>query len=154
MNAPRDNGPDPLETLAIGALVVFGAVSVGHWLAASLAALVGRQRSLDAGLAESFSALRLLPRYWSDPRRAWAEPAASNLAGPVLYWLSVVVVLAAALGALLLWLKYRQRRHEPIDRRRRVGVDAQPRLATTKDLRPLLGREPEAGRLVLGRWGR
>lgn len=154
MNAPRDNGPDPLETLAIGALVVFGVVSVGHWLAASLAALVGRQRSLKAGLAESFSALRLLPTHWSDPRRAWVEPAASNLPGPVLYWLSVVVVLAAALGALLLWLKYRQRRHEPIDRRRRVGVDAQPRLATTKDLAPLLGREPEAGRFVLGRWGR
>ena len=33
MNAPRDDGPDPLETLAIGALVVFGVVSVGHWLA-------------------------------------------------------------------------------------------------------------------------
>ena len=115
MNAPRDDGLDPLETLAIGALVVFGVVSVGHWLAASLAALVGRRRSLDAGLAESFSALRQLPKRWSDPRRAWPEPAASNLPGPVLYWLSVAVVLATALGALLLWLKYRQRRHEPID---------------------------------------
>ncbi len=154
MNAPHDNGPDPLGTLALGAVIALAVVSTGHWLAASLAALVGRQRSLGAGLTESFTALRQLPNHWNDPRRAWAEPATSNLPGPVLYWLSVAVVLAAALGALVLWLKYRQRRHEPIDRRRRVGVDAQPRLATTKDLAPLLGREAEAGRLVLGRWGR
>ena len=99
MNAPRDNGPDPLETLALGALVAFGVVSGGHWLAASLAALVGRRRSLGAGLAESFSALRQLPKHWSDPSRAWAEPAASNLPGPMLYWISVVVVLAGAFGA-------------------------------------------------------
>jgi len=154
MNAPRDNCPDPLETMAFGALIVLGVVSGGHWLAASLAALVGRRRPLDVGLSQSISALRQLPKHWSDPRRAWPEPAMSSLPGPVLYWLSVGVVLAAALGALVLWLKYRQRRHEPIDRRRRIGVDTQPRLATTKDLAPLLGREAEAGRLILGRWGR
>lgn len=119
MNAPHDNGPDPLGTLALGAVIALA--STGHWLAGSLAALVGRQRSLGVGLAESFSALRQLPKHWNDPRRAWAEPAALNLPGPVLYWLSVAVVLAAALGALVLWLKYRQRRHEPIDRRRRLA---------------------------------
>ena len=154
MSAPRNDGPDPLGTLALGALVALVVVSGGHWLAASLAALVGRQRSLGAGLAESFSALRQLPKQSGDPRRAWTEPAASNLPGPVLYWLSVAVVLIAAFGALLLWMKYRQRRHEPIDRRRRVGVDTQPRLAKTRDLASLLGREPETSRLVLGRWGR
>jgi len=154
VNAQRDNASDPLETLAIGALILFGVVSGGHWLAASLASMVGRQRPLDAGLTESITALGQLPKHWIDPRRAWPEPAASNLPGPLLYWLSVAVVIAAAVGAILLWVKYRQRRHEPIDRRRRVGVEAQPRLATSRDLAPLLGREPEAGRLVLGRWGR
>ena len=154
MNAPRDDSPDPLQTLALGALVVFVAVSAGHWLAASLAALVGRQRSLHASLSDAFGALRRLPKHWTDPRRAWLEPASSNLPGPVVYWLSVAIVLVAALGGAALWLKHRQRRHEPIDQRRRLGVDAQPRLATTKDLAPLLGRQPEPGRLVLGRWGK
>ena len=154
MNAPRDDGPDPLETLAIAALVAFAVVAGGHWLAAAFAALVGRRRALDAGISESVAALRNLPKHWADPRLAWPEPASSNLPGPILYWLSVALVVALALGALLLWLRFRQRRHEPIDRRRRVGVDAQPRLATTKDLAPLLGREPEPGRLVLGRWKR
>ena len=154
MNNPHENAPDPVETMAFGALIVLGVVSCGHWLAASLAAIVGRHRSLGAGLVESIGALRKLPAHWRNPRLAWADPASSNLPGPILYWLSVAAVLAVVVGALLVWLKYRRRRHEPIDQRRRLGVDAQPRLATTKDLAPLLGREPEAGRLVLGRWGR
>ncbi|CAN5645679.1 hypothetical protein BH10ACT3_BH10ACT3_00230 [soil metagenome] len=154
MNAPRDDGPDPIETLAIGAFIAIGVVAGGHWLAAAFAALVGHRRALDAGLSESVAALRHLPKHWADPRLAWPEPASSNLPGPILYWLSVALVVALALGALLLWMKFRQRRHEPIDRRRRLGVDAQPRLATTKDLAPLLGRAPEPGRLVLGQWKR
>lgn len=154
MNAPRDSGSDPLETLALVALIVLGVVSGGHWLAASLAALLGRRRGLDAGLAESVVALQQLPKQWRDPRRAWPEPASSNLPGPLLYWMSVALVLAAGIGALMLWLKYRHRQHEPIDRRRRLGVDTQPKLATTKDLEPLLGRKPQPGQLVLGQWGR
>ena len=47
MNAPRDDGPNPLETLAIGALVALGVVAGGHWLAAAFAALVGRRRALE-----------------------------------------------------------------------------------------------------------
>lgn len=154
MNTPREDNADPVEALALGALIVLGVISGGHWLAASLAAFLGRRRSLDAGLADSISALRGLPAHWADPRQAWPQPASSNLPGPVIYWLSVVAVLSAAVGVLLLWLKYRLRRHEPIDRRRRLGVEAQPRLATTKDLAPLLGPDPVAGRLLLGRWGR
>ena len=151
MNAPRNTGSDPLETLAIGAFVALGVVGGGHWLAASLAALAGRQRALGGGFADSIAALWQLPGHWADPKQAWSAPASSNLPGPLPYWMSVAVVVAAVLGALLLWLKYRQRRHEPIDRRRRIGVDAQPTLAKTRDLAPLLGREPEVGRLVLGR---
>ena len=137
MNAPRENGPDPLETLALGALIALGVAGGGHWLAASLAALVGRQRSLDAGLGESIGALRKIPDNWTDPRRAWPEPASSNLPGALLYWLSVAVVLAAGAGALLLWLKYRLAptradRPSSSSRRRRaaqVGNDEGPRAA-------------------------
>ncbi|MHB1911738.1 MAG: type IV secretory system conjugative DNA transfer family protein [Acidimicrobiales bacterium] len=43
---------------------------------------------------------------------------------------------------------------ERLDRRRRLGVPTQGRLATAKDLRALLIRHPEADRLVLGRFGR
>jgi hypothetical protein len=40
------------------------------------------------------------------------------------------------------------------DKRRRLGVETQARLATTKDLHPLLTRETAPGRFVLARWGR
>ncbi len=75
-----------------------------------------------------------LKDYLDDPRLAWPEPATSNLPGPILYWTSTVAVVAAVIGAGALWLRFRTRRHEPVDRRRRVGVDAQPRLATTRTL--------------------
>ena len=41
MDTPHENAPDPVETMAFGALIVLGVVSCGHWLAASLAAIVG-----------------------------------------------------------------------------------------------------------------
>ena len=68
-----------------------------------------------------------------------AEPARSNLPGPVVYWLAVVLVvlLAVALAAVLMQ-RLGSHRHEPPDKRRRLGVDTQARLATTRDLAPLL----------------
>lgn len=85
------------------------------------------------------------------PRRAWSEPSASSLPGPVLYWVSAVVVIAVlAVGAAV--LVRMGRRHEPVNQRRRVGVETQARLAKTGDLRRLLTRKPKAGRFVLARW--
>jgi type IV secretion system protein VirD4 len=73
-----------------------------------------------------------------------------------LYWLSALIVMAALLGVV--WVGFfvhgrvtGARRHEPADKRRRLGVSTQARLATTRDLRPLLTRRPEPGRFVLAR---
>jgi len=72
-----------------------------------------------------------------------------------LYWLATVLVagglLAASVGAMRLLAG---RGQQPIDKRRRLGVPTQARLARTRDLRPLLTRGPEPGRLVLARRGR
>ena len=97
MNAPRDDGPDPIETLAIGALVALGVVAGGHWLAAEFAALIGRRRALDAGISESVAALRNLPKHWADPRLAWPDPASSNRQITKLHYL-LSGALADALG--------------------------------------------------------
>jgi type IV secretion system protein VirD4 len=131
------------------------AITLTHWLAANLAALVGRGRLLGMNPVASFHALTRLPDHTGDPRLAWDEPARSNLPGPFVYWLAVgfVVVSVVMLAAAALQ-RFGSRRHEPPDKRRRLGVETQARLATTRDLRPLLTREPEAGRFVLARWGR
>lgn len=152
--APTDRRPDGSETVVFVVLGVIAAIVGGHWLAASMAALVGRRRPLGADLDDSATALSRLSDHLDDPRLAWPEPAASNLPGPVLYWTSTAVVVLAMIGAGALWLRFRSRRHEPVDRRRRVGVDAQPRLAKTRDLTPLLAREADPGRLVVGHWQR
>ena len=153
MNTRQEsNGSDPINGVFIAVVLLVGVLGIGHWLAASLAAIVGHQRTLRAGLPEAVKALAQIPKHWGDPRLAWPEPAASNLPGPFIYWPCVVLVVAAIGGLVALWMRFRPKPHEPIDRRRRVGVDAQPRLATTKDLRPLLGRAPEPGRLVIGHW--
>ncbi len=152
--APTDRRPDGSDTVILVVLGIFAGVVVGNWLAANLAALVGRRRTLGADLDESVTALKQLGGHLNDPRLAWPEPAASNLPGPILYWSSTAVVALAAIGACALWLRFRTRRHEPVDRRRRVGVDAQPRLAKTRDVAPLLARQVEPGRLVVGHWKR
>ena len=154
MNTTEEHGNDPLSNAALWALGFLATIGIGHWLAAVLAAAVGRQRALGAGLSQSFAALREMPQNWRDPRLAWPEPAASNLPGPIVYWFCVAAMLGVAIAGGWLWLKYRTRRHGPIDKRRRLGVDAQPRLAMTRDLAPLLHRRPQPGRFVLGQWGR
>lgn len=154
MNQNRPNNSDAADTAILAAVLALGAITGGHWLAAAIAALLGRRQMIDGGFVESLEALTRMPDHWGDPRRAWSEPAASSLPGPIVYWLSVGLVAAAVIAGVVWWLQCRVGRSEPIDKRRRLGVEAQPRLAKAKDLKPLLAKEPERGRLVLGHWGR
>lgn len=148
----RDASDDTMFMLVVGAAA---SAAGGHWIIGNVAALIGRGRLLHAGLGAALAALARLPGHASDPRLAWDEPARSNLPGPVIYWLAValVVVLAIALAAVLI-RRLGSNRHESPDKRRRLGVDTQARLATTRDLRLVLTRHPEPGRFVLARWGR
>jgi len=151
----QSNSEQPIGDIII--LLVIGAglaVVSANWLVGNLAALVARRQPLDASLVEAWMALRRMPDHWGDPRRAWAEPAASKLPGPVLYWASAAVVLAALLCVAVVVLMRMNRRHEPIDQRRHVGVETQARLARSRDMRALLSAQPQVGRFVLARWGR
>lgn len=142
--------------ILIAALIAVLALAVlGQWLIGNAAALLGRGRLLHANLTEALGALTRLPQHAADPRTAWPAAAARNLPGPVMYWLSTIVVFASLFAAAGVLLRYLSRnRDEPIDKRRRLGVPTQARLARTRDLRPLLTRAPQADRFVLGRYKR
>jgi type IV secretion system protein VirD4 len=152
----------------LGAVLVLGlaALAVGHWLIGNVAALLTRGHALrGSDLVQALQALWQLPHHGADPRQAWPAATAAQLPGPVLYWTSAALVLAALalLGTLGIRLfsggsggssRAGARRREPIDRRRRLGVPAQAAFATTRQLAPLRARRPEPGRLVLARQGR
>ncbi|MDQ6840503.1 MAG: hypothetical protein M3137_19745 [Actinomycetota bacterium] len=154
MSTPTNSERRLGDTVILAIMGVIGAGAVGHWLVANLATLIAHRRRLHVSVGEAVVALRQLPDHWGDPRRAWPEPAASQLPGPVVYWISIGIVAGALIGLVVTAFMFRSRRHEPADKRRRVGVATQPRLARTRDLRPLLTRQPEPGRFVLARWRR
>lgn len=150
----QPNSDRSIENLLAGAIVtVFLVAAGGNWLVGNVASLVAHRRPLGVSLGDALVALRHLPDHWGDPRRGWTEQAASGLPGPVLYWLCTAVVVVVLLGVGVAVLSRMGRRHEPVDQRRRVGVETQARLAQTRDLRRLLTRRPKPGRFVLARWG-
>jgi type IV secretion system protein VirD4 len=77
------------DVLFKAAVVVLGTAAIGNWVVGNLAALLGRGRFLHASLGQALAALVKLPKHLDDPRLAWAPKLASNLPGPVVYWLSV-----------------------------------------------------------------
>jgi type IV secretion system protein VirD4 len=148
---------DAAQNLLIGivvALLLGGAILM--WLVGNVAALLGRGRLLHAGLTQSWDALLHLRQHTNDPRLAWAPKQAANLPGPDMYWtsLAIVVIVAVLLftGVVLLVKGKGGSRHEAVDKRRRLGVPTQARLATTKELKPLLTDRPVPGRFVIARW--
>ena len=128
-------------TMWAGCLASFAMAAV--WLGAALAGLVSGGRAPHPAGAPN--ALVRLPATLSQPAAAWP---ASDLPGPWLYWPAqlVVVLLAGALAVLAI------RFLRPVERDG-LGVNRSARFADRRDLRPLLVRQPEPGRIVLGRVG-
>jgi hypothetical protein len=148
---PAGNGFD-LAVLAVVGLAAF--VGGVLWLGAQAASLVRSHRVLDLDAGGVAAALRHMPEMWGDPRFAFEEPARSQLPGPVLFWWCVVAAFACcAVIVSLLWRVFHTNR-TPLDRRSRLGVTTEARLATATDLGALIVRRPQPGRFVLGRFGR
>lgn len=151
----RPRQPDLLE-IALGGLAIVAFVAAGgQWLTGNIAALLGRGRLAHASLIQAFTSLTRLPQHVGDPKAAWPPTVAVNLPGPAVYYLAVILALAtlgsAGYAGVRLWSG---RRREPIDKRRRLGVPAQARLARTRELAALLTRHPEPSRFVLARYRR
>ena len=145
---------EPVEVLLLGAAAIFVTTLGLTWATAIVAFFLRHGGLLRADTRTVVSSARRLPDHLADPAGAWPEPFRSQLPGPILYWFAAVIVVA--LIGLIVWLYFRIRpeHQQAPDRRRRLGVDVQPRLAKAADMKSLVGRQSEANRLVLGRSGR
>ena len=139
---PRPDGSDDALLVIVGGLAA--AAVGGHWLVGNVAALIGRGRFLRASLGDAAQRAR---RAFRSTPPTLALPGTSqlgsNLPGPVLYWLAtaLVLLLAATVAAVVVH-RLGSHRHEPPDKRRRLGVETQARLATARSSTPA---DPPAG---------
>jgi type IV secretion system protein VirD4 len=143
-----------VTNLTLGFLAALFVVCTAAWAGAQLAArLFGSGHWVDINLADALHAVLRLGAHVDAPRHAWSATADRALPGPVGYWTCTIIVFSvlclALIPAVTLWF------HPiAISRRRRLGVDAQARLARTRELAPLIVTGPTPGRLILGRAGR
>jgi type IV secretion system protein VirD4 len=145
---------DTFEKIGMGLLFVFLGFLVVFWAGAQLATLVAHGRPLHTTFGEAGKAMVAVKDHLGDPRSAWPAGPREQLPGPILYWVATVIAAVAGVGVVFVGWKVFRDPTEPLDRRRRAGVDAQGRLAKPMELRPLLIRRPVPGRFVLGQVGR
>ena len=155
MNSRNEPQPmDPIEVLVLAAGVIFVTTFGLTWATAIVAFFLRRGGLLRVDTRTVVSSAKRLPDHLADPAAAWPEPFRSQLPGPILYWLAAVIVVALIGFGVWLVIRIRPAHQEAPDRRRRLGVDVQPRLAKAADMKSLVARQSEPNRLVLGRWGR
>jgi type IV secretion system protein VirD4 len=147
MTTPSDrHGPDGEQILTIAAGVLVAACLV-VWIAGQLTAHVWTGGWLSVSVWASPLLLWHLLVHPAQPLDAWPPQAATLIPGAVAYY-SVLTLLAAvtlvAAGAAWRW---RQRRNK-------LGEADAARWAKPRDLKPLLVRRPQLGRLPLGTVGR
>ncbi|MDA0168421.1 type IV secretory system conjugative DNA transfer family protein [Solirubrobacter taibaiensis] len=138
-------GMHPLEVaafVAIGAMVALGGLA---WLAASLAGLLFAGGWPGLTLSDAVAAVASMPNHLDDPRAAWPAPVRDRLPGAAALYGTGMTLLVAMLFAVVFGV----RRWFARDR-----GPATARWATTRQLRPLLAREPQRARVTLGRRGR
>lgn len=131
----------------IVAFTVVWTVAGGAWIAASLTGGTVVAADLRSGFV---TALFGFVSHWSDPAAAWPQPVSAELPGPIWYWLATIVAGCLPAGLVVVWRKVRPTRHLGLQRRERLGVDAEARMATLRDIAPLVVEGPVPGRLLLG----
>ena len=149
--SPPSTGSD-FDNVVFAALMAAVGAGVILWLGAQVAAILHSHHHLVLDATATAAALKRVPGLMGDPRLAFEEPARSQLPGPILFWVCVALVLVACVAAgWALWRVFGPNR-TPLDRRSRLGVPTEARLATVRDLRALIVRRPTPGRFMLGRF--
>ena len=142
MTNPAPNSPDGEKVLTIvtGGL---GAACLVVWTAGQVAARLWTGTWLQVPLLESPLILWRLATNPGQPVQAWPPAAAHFLPGPIAYYTTLTLLAAVliAVGAI---------GHRWHDQNRNSSDRESARWAKPRDLRPLLIRRPQPGRLTLG----
>lgn len=152
--SPLDRGPGSSEGpwLSIGLALAVGAVGLAFivWGIGQLAGLTLGEGALSGGLGQMPGVVSRLPSTLSDPAAAWPAADRARLPGPVGFY----AVAAAFLGCLVTTglASARIARKGPRSSRVARG-ESGARWARASDLRALVVRGAQPGRLTLGRLG-
>lgn len=123
------------------------------WAGAALALLVmGQAPAIPASAVGE--ALGSLPANLTAPSEAWPSPIASKLPGAIVYWPCTALAAAGFSALVALLIRWLWRSKVGTTKRRPLGVDARPRFARARDLRPLLTSRPVPGRFIVASFGR
>jgi type IV secretion system protein VirD4 len=154
--APFTGPGDQLLAVGLGASVGAGALV---WATGQAAALAFGHTWLDVSPADVAHVLWHLPQHWGDPALAWPASVRSPLPGPVGMYTSFAGLVGGISGgtaAVLRYLPGRAAGHRP--GHVRPAKHAGALWAGNRELRQLTVRDPEPGRVILGRtaglWGR
>jgi type IV secretion system protein VirD4 len=148
-DAPFTSPGDQLLALGLGATAGAGALV---WASGQLAGLAFGHTWLEMSPADVASVLWHLPHHWSDPAQAWPADVRGPLPGPAgMYatFTGLVGGLTSGTAAVLRHLPGRTAGHRP--GHPRPAKHAGAVWASTRELRLLTVREPEPGRVILGR---
>jgi type IV secretion system protein VirD4 len=156
---PRDLRHDPLAWI-IGCLF---AATIWFFVSSEVAAIVfgPKHQSLPDASSHSIThALFGAARHLGNPRSAWTPADQAVLPGAVGYWAAGILTLLIALG--LMYAIAQSIRNGKLtnifstssgSRRSRLGADTQTKLATYRDVAPLIVARPTPGRITLGHLG-
>ncbi len=142
---------DLLTGWLLGAVALLGAAGLGLWAAGQLAALLVHGDWPDVPPAAAFGIATGLPAHLTDPAQAWPVTARGQVPGPVVLY-GVLLVLMVAFVTSGLFAVSAWRHHHAGDAR--LERDRSPLWARPTQIRALLVRHPEPGRVVLGRLAR
>ncbi|MBI2169342.1 MAG: type IV secretory system conjugative DNA transfer family protein, partial [Actinobacteria bacterium] len=140
---------DLFDTVLLWVVGALAALAVVVWSGAVVAGMVSGATS-GITFPAAAEAVVSLPGNLGDPAAAWPEPARSQLPGPFVYWTGQTVALAgwafAAQQGWRLWRRLTRRRGA-------LGIETEAGFARPSDLRRLVVKRPQAGRLTLGHAG-
>jgi type IV secretion system protein VirD4 len=153
---PRRSSAAPTgDEVAAIAVVLASLVLLGLWSGLQLTVLASTGRSADVSIGDALHAGRRLLDDPGRPGQAWGDGDGPPLVlNAYAYWPLTIAALLGWVGVGGVTIRVAFTHRLGSDRRERLGVSTNARLARKRDLEPLIVAHPIEGRLVIGKYKR